>query len=298
MSSEGGFKEALKDIIAGSVGGIAQCLVGHPLDTIKVRLQTQSQVAPKYKGMADCFSITVKEEGFVGLYKGIQSPLIGLSFFNAIQFLSYGQIKSLVKSFDKNAKKGDDLTIKEYIVAGSLVGVVVTFVETPIDFLKSQLQVPGSRYNGVFDAGRQIAKARGLFPGWYQGLSATFIRDVPANAAYFGVYEFVKSTLKSPSEQSGNMAAWKVLVSGGVGGMAYWGFTFPLDVIKSSIQTDAINPAERKYKGWVDCASKIYRSQGTKGFFRGFTPCIIRSFPANAACFWAYEQSKRVISGL
>lgn len=63
---------------------------------------------------------------------------------------------------------------------------------------------------------------------------------------------------------------------------------------KSSIQTDAIQTSERKYKGWLDCAKKINQSQGIKGFFRGFTPCIIRSFPANAACFWAYEQSKKL----
>lgn len=32
---------AWKEITAGTVGGVAICLVGHPFDTLKVRLQTQ-----------------------------------------------------------------------------------------------------------------------------------------------------------------------------------------------------------------------------------------------------------------
>lgn len=51
---------AIKDFIAGSVGGVAQCLSGHPLDTLKVRLQTQPD---KYKGTLDCTKKTIADEG-------------------------------------------------------------------------------------------------------------------------------------------------------------------------------------------------------------------------------------------
>jgi len=292
--SEATWKDGVKDVVAGCFGGVAQCLTGHPLDTIKVRLQTQSQTNPQYKGMVDCFNITVKQDGFAGLYRGVQSPLIGLSFFNAVQFMAYGRIKSAIKSFDED--KTSDLTVLQYTLAGGLVGFVISFIECPIDFLKSQLQVPGSQYKGLSDVSRQVAKARGIVPGWYQGFTATVIRDIPANAAYFGVYELVKETLRSETEKPSNMPAWKYLVSGGVGGMAYWSLTFPLDVIKSTIQTDKSDPKDRKYKNYFDCAGKIYKQQGVKGLFRGFTPCIVRSFPANAACFWAYESVKKLMN--
>jgi solute carrier family 25 carnitine/acylcarnitine transporter 20/29 len=75
----------------------------------------------------------------------------------------------------------------------------------------------------------------------------------------------------------------------------YWLLTYPTDVIKSSMQTDSPVHAERKYKGWLDCATKIYRADGTKGFFKGFAPCLLRSFPANAVCFLAYEEAKKII---
>lgn len=54
---------ATKDIIAGSIRGVAQLMAGHPLDTVKVRLQTQSSAVQKYSGLWDCFFTTLKEEG-------------------------------------------------------------------------------------------------------------------------------------------------------------------------------------------------------------------------------------------
>lgn len=282
----------IKDILAGSAGGVAQCLSGHPLDTIKVRLQTQSKTNPKYSGMMDCVKVTIKEEGFLGLYKGIQSPLFGLTFFNAVQFLSYGQAKTLFQ------KGNQELTIPQYVLAGALVGFTVSFVESPIDLMKSQLQVQyaGStpKYNGLYDCARKIFQEGGV-RGVYQGLQATMIRDIPATAAYFGAYELARKGLKGEHEDLNKMSAWKILMAGGIGGMAYWASTFPFDVVKSTIQTDATKLSERKYKGWVDCFKAIHQQLGWKGFFRGFAPCMVRSFPANATCFLAYEYANKLM---
>jgi len=244
--------------------------------------------------MVHCFKTTIAEEGLGGLYKGVQSPLIGLTFFNAIQFLSYGQTKTLLLSFNK---PDEPLSIKQYILGGAIVGFTVAFIESPIDFLKSQLQVqygPVKKYNGFFDCASKIAKEGGI-RGMYQGFSATMIRDVPATAVYFGLYEYLRNVLKGPKEDVNNLPAWKLLSAGGIAGMGYWVSTFPLDVVKSTIQTDHTDPAKRKYKGWLHAVNSIMAQQGVKGFFRGFAPCLIRSFPANAACFWAYENTRKVL---
>jgi hypothetical protein len=36
-------------------------------------------------------------------------------------------------------------------------------------------------------------------------------------------------------------------------------------------------------------ARMIYRRDGWRGFLTGFTPCLARAFPANAAAFLAFE---------
>lgn len=59
---------------------------------------------------------------------------------------------------------------------------------------------------------------------------------------------------------------------------------------------DSIVKSERQYKGFADCAKRLYASGGWKAFFPGFTPCIIRAFVGNAACFVCLEQSKKAMN--
>ena len=65
------FRRTVKNLVSGTVSGIGVCLVGHPFDTLKVRLQTQPVDRPVYKGLLDCFVKTMKWEGIGGLYKGV-----------------------------------------------------------------------------------------------------------------------------------------------------------------------------------------------------------------------------------
>lgn len=64
-------RRTVKNLVSGTFSGIAVCLVGHPFDTLKVRLQTQPVDKPVYKGLLDCFVKTMKWEGIGGLYKGV-----------------------------------------------------------------------------------------------------------------------------------------------------------------------------------------------------------------------------------
>ncbi|KAF2074808.1 hypothetical protein CYY_003872 [Polysphondylium violaceum] len=282
---------ALKDIVAGSIGGIGQVISGHPLDTIKVRLQTQSVTNPVYSGAMDCLRKTVAQEGALGLYKGVASPLVGLSIMNSVMFLSYGQAKNLILGSDKNR----ELSVAELTLAGCMAGLSIAFVDSPVDLFKSQMQVQTdkSTYNGIMDCASKIWKQRGI-PGVFQGLGATLLRDIPANGAYFGAYEITRRYFAGTGRVE-DISSTKILIAGAVGGVSYWTLTYPADVVKSSIQTDSINPATRKYNGIVDCFRKIYREQGINGLYRGFAPCFVRSIPANAVCFLLYEKARELM---
>ena len=55
---------AIADTASGAIGGLGMVAVGHPLDTVKVRLQTQNAAAPDaFKGVGDCLRRTVIKEG-------------------------------------------------------------------------------------------------------------------------------------------------------------------------------------------------------------------------------------------
>jgi len=71
-----------KGFVAGIFSGCAKLCVGHPFDTIKVRLQTSQ--SSRFKGPLDCVLQTVKNEGFRGLYKGATPPLVGWMFMDSL----------------------------------------------------------------------------------------------------------------------------------------------------------------------------------------------------------------------
>uniref|UniRef100_A0A1I8BIN9 ADP,ATP carrier protein n=1 Tax=Meloidogyne hapla TaxID=6305 RepID=A0A1I8BIN9_MELHA len=54
----------------GRAQGLAGVIAGYPLDTIKVRLQTQNATFPRYKGILHCLRCIVSKEGPAALYKG------------------------------------------------------------------------------------------------------------------------------------------------------------------------------------------------------------------------------------
>jgi len=51
---------------------------------------------------------------------------------------------------------------------------------------------------------------------------------------------------------------------------------YPVDVIKSKIQTDSLDPAKRQYKGMIDCVRKTWSREGWRGFTGGLGPTLIR----------------------
>lgn len=82
---------------------------------------------------------------------------------------------------------------------------------------------------------------------------------------------------------------------GATAGYALWGSIYPIDVVKSKIQTDSLDPSKRQYSGMVDCFKKTWRAQGIKGFTGGLTPTLVRSPFANGATFVAFELAMRAM---
>jgi len=281
-----------KDVFSGLLGGVAQVAAGHPLDTIKVRLQTQVIVPgekPAFDGMVDCAKKTLAAEGVKGLYKGCASPLAGAMIINAVLFSSYGQAQQLLAK----GKKTEEISLATLSLAGSMAGFTAALIEAPFDLLKikMQAQVGEGQYRGVVDCARQIVARHGI-TAMTQGLGATIARNTPAYAAYFYTYEGTRRLMTKPGEQPNLMAA---CAGGGVSGFAFWGVLYPVEVIKTKLQTDSIIKSERKYKGWFDCWNKTVQEQGYKGLFRGYVPAVVRAVPVNAVVFAAVVTAKQAL---
>ena len=88
------------------------------------------------------------------------------------------------------------------------------------------------------------------------------------------------------------------MFAGAMAGNGLWLTAYPADIIKSKLQTDALNPNERRYKGTLDCIRQTFRADGVRGFFRGLLPTLVRSPFANAATFVAFEFAAKNLRNL
>ena len=102
-----------KDFIAGSFAGATGMLAGYPFDTVKVLIQTQDK--NHYKSTFQTMSLIHKEYGFCRLYRGICTPMLTVSFYNAITF-------SVYETSMKNISKKYDMGSEKYFIAGTISG--------------------------------------------------------------------------------------------------------------------------------------------------------------------------------
>ena len=300
---EGGLPAWAVNWGSGIMSGFACAVVGHPFDTVKVRLQAQCASNPLFQGPGDCVRQTWAKEGLAGFYKGVGSPLVGQLILRSWMFLSYGKAKELVGG-TQDARK---LSYRQLFASGTLTGLLIAHVEGPIDFFKSQLQVQvlkqaqgqqaGPAYKGVFHAGYLITKERGL-RGWFQGYPATIARNCCCCGLYFSTYEMTRRWFAGEGGNPNHIGLGRNLIAGSMGGFAYWCLIFPLDSVKSAMQSDSIHPKERKYANYVDCVKKLHAEGGVKRFFRGYLPCILRSCPANAALFTSYQLTANFLNSI
>ena len=294
-------KSSFRDLAAGGVGGICAVIVGHPFDLVKVRLQTTHGV---YNGALDCVRKTIAREGMVrGLYAGVSAPLVGVTPMFAVSFWGYGVGKKLVDRFtDVTVKNGTkQYSVAQVSAAGFFSAIPMTLITAPFERVKVLLQIQGQKelkpgekpkYSGGVDVVRQLYKEGGI-RSVFRGSAMTLARDGPGSALYFAVYESTKRYL-SPKDAEGNatgeLSLPAVMAAGGAAGVAMWIPVFPVDTIKSRLQSAEGRPT---ISGVV---KEVFGRGGVKAFFPGFGPAMARAVPANAATFLGVELAHKFMS--
>ncbi|XP_004086429.1 mitochondrial carnitine/acylcarnitine carrier protein [Oryzias latipes] len=282
----------LKNFVAGGVGGACLLLVGHPLDTIKVILQTQPKAPPSalYSGVYDCFCHIVGRQGIAGLYRGMGAPLASVAPMMAISFLSFGLGKRL-------QQRDPDITLshRQIFFSGCLAGTFTTVVVAPGERIKCLLQVQSSsgesKYAGPLDCAFKLYQEDGI-RSVYKGTLLTLIRDVPSTGLYFLTYEYLKCALTPAGQSVSHLSTPNILLAGGVAGVLNWTVALPPDVLKSNFQT----APDGRYSGVWDILRTLLHEEGPRGLYKGFSAVLLRAFPANAACFLGFEVALKALN--
>lgn len=183
----------------------------------------------------------------------------------------------------------------------------MTLITAPFERVKVLLQIQGQKtlapgekpkYSGGVDVVRQLY-AEGGVRSVFRGSVMTFARDGPGSAAYFATYEYIKRKLTpvdANGKPSGSLSLTAIMAAGGAAGVAMWIPVFPVDTIKSRLQSAEGNPT---ISGTI---RDVYvRGGGVRAFFPGFGPALARAVPANAATFLgvelAHQGMKKLFDG-
>jgi len=296
-----GFWKLMRDLTCGSLAGIAQAYSGQPLDTVKVRIQTNPAL---YRGAIDCLAKTLRTEPPLALFSGVVPMASACLLENAVLLAGYGQCQALVRKVSGVNERGE-LSNMQLAAAGSLSGVLAGLVLSPTELIKCRLQVQGlamagghhASFNvqglhgapklGPLGATIHLVKTEGI-RGIYRGLSYTWLRDVPTYGVNFYAYEGVRRLLTKPGERVQDLSTGRLIIAGGTAGAASWAISYPLDVLKSRVQV-----SEGEIPNVFACIRHTLQTEGPAVFFRGITPCIIRGFIAFAALFVTYEWTAK-----
>ncbi|KAI5463205.1 mitochondrial carrier domain-containing protein [Mariannaea sp. PMI_226] len=291
-AASSGLAKQARALVAGGFGGICAVVVGHPFDLVKVRLQTAERGV--YSSAIDVVRKSIARDGLRrGLYAGVSAPLVGVTPMFAVSFWGYDLGKQIVGSVSEVPAEG--FTIAQISTAGFLSAIPMTAITAPFERIKVILQVQGQKqlapgekpkYNGGLDVVRQLYKEGGL-RSVFRGSTATLARDGPGSAAYFAAYEYIKRKLTPvdphTGKPSGQLSLTAVTCAGAAAGVAMWIPVFPVDTVKSRLQTAEGNVTI----GGV--IRELYGKGGYRAFFPGFGPALARAVPANAATFLGVE---------
>ncbi|KAK6580264.1 hypothetical protein PZA11_007286 [Diplocarpon coronariae] len=180
-------------VLTGATAGATESLVVVPFELVKIRLQDRTS---KYTGMMDVVVKTIKTEGPLALYNGLESTMWRHVLWNAGYFGCIFQVRELLpKTENKTTQMGFDL------LSGATGGTVGTIVNTPMDVVKSRIQnsprIPGSvpKYNWAWPAVGTVFKEEG-FGALYKGFLPKVLRLGPGGGillvVFTGVMDFFK----------------------------------------------------------------------------------------------------------
>lgn len=126
--------------------------------------------------------LSYRADSRCSLFKGMASPLVGVTPFYAVSFWGFNMGKKVVYSATPD-RTTEDLSKLELAIAGGLSAIPTTAIACPMERVKVVLQSQGDNviYKGPVDVVKKLY-AEGGMRSLFRGTGATLARDVPGSA--------------------------------------------------------------------------------------------------------------------
>lgn len=261
-----------KHFIPGASAGFTGVLVGYPLDTIKVRMQTGY-----YPHMWECINKTYINEGAKAFYRGATVPFISITIKRSYQYYLFNYFQKL---------DNESLVIKTIqnpVISGMMSGVLGTPLGCPMHIIKIRMQNSDVNvHRNLRHCINHIYNSRGI-SGFFEGFKVNMFKDCLFGGLYLGTMGYLSNCQTNHQlyfDTHPYQANIISLFKGGIAGCVTWTILFPIDTIKTTIQSGL---GFNVFINNVNTLGPLY-------MWRGLKPVIIRTFPASALSMLIYDK--------
>lgn len=277
--------------IAGSVCALVSSFL-NPFDVTKIRLQNQSVGADgvvKYQGLVSGARVILREEGLVGLSRGVEASVYRELTYSTVRIGAYEPLRSYLGG-------GGDASPGVKFLSALLSGGTGAALASPLDLVKTRMQasLPPTPppYSNTFRALAEILQQEGVSQGLYKGWMVTSARAAVLTSAQLGSYDTIKNNIlvKDFGMQDGLLLHLCAAMSAGI---ITTTAANPVDVIKTRYMSDKVG----KYASPLDCVRQTLAVDGLRGFFKGWLPSYWRLGPHTVISLIMIERI-RILLGL
>ncbi|KAI7853918.1 mitochondrial carrier domain-containing protein [Circinella umbellata] len=301
MAAEKSQNQFVMDFLMGGVSAAVSKTAAAPIERIKLLIQNQDEMikqgrlASPYKGIGDCFSRTMKEEGVVSFWRGNTANIIRYFPTQALNFAFKDKFKRM---FNKDKKKdGYWAWFAGNLASGGAAGASSLFFVYSLDYARTRLandakasKGGGERqFNGLVDVYRKTLKSDGI-AGLYRGFTISCVGIIVYRGLYFGMYDSLKPALPENLQKSflaTFLLGWAVTTGAGLA-------SYPIDTIRRRMMMTS--GAAVKYDSSLHAFREIVAKEGTKSLFKGAGANILRAI-AGAGVLSGYDALQEIMFG-
>merc|ERR1711972_60954 len=243
-----------------------------------------------YKGVVDCSSRILKEEGVGPFWRGNLANCLRYFPTQALNFAFKDKIKAQFK-----VQKSDAYGVKlgKNIASGGLAGAMSLCFVYSLDYARTRLANDtksakkggtGERqYSGLIDVYKKTLASDGV-AGLYRGFVISCVGIIVYRGCYFGFYDTLKPIILG--DDAGLFLSfclgYGVTVAAGLA-------SYPIDTIRRRMMMTSGEAV--KYSGSIDCAVQVMRQEGVTSFFKGAGANILRGM-AGAGVLAGFDKFK------
>lgn len=307
MADKGGKQNSpinfLIDFAMGGVSAAVSKTAAAPIERVKLLIQNQDEMlksgrlSAPYKGIGDCFSRVIAEEGFGSLWRGNLANVLRYFPTQALNFAFKDQFRRMF-GYNKD-KDGYWKWFAGNLASGGAAGAASLTMVYSLDYARTRLandnksakKGGGERqFNGLADVYRKTYASDGI-AGLYRGFVISCVGIIVYRGLYFGMYDSLKPVLLQGNMKDSFIGAfflgWGITIGAGLA-------SYPLDTVRRRMMMTSGEAV--KYNSSIHAFSEIVKKEGVSSLFKGAGANILRAV-AGAGVLAGYDQMQLIVFG-